>query len=153
MKVMISISQILEMTMFALSFAPFTLCSYCTSAVCQVSVACTLTGWSVVGKCFLSMAHGPLLIPHCDIGPNTKRTTPLKGHGLAGARHFSLGHQKSHGNFKVKKIWDYTNSTLLILLRPLISFYLVAFDFYYGKEKSNLIFNHGPLKSDSSYKT
>ena len=30
--------------------------------------------------------------------------TALKGHGLAGARHFSLGHQKSHGNFKVKKI-------------------------------------------------
>jgi hypothetical protein len=28
----------------------------------------------------------------------------FKGHGLAGARHFSLGHQKSHGNFKVKKI-------------------------------------------------
>ena len=28
----------------------------------------------------------------------------IKGHGLAGARHFSLGHQKSHGNFKVKKI-------------------------------------------------
>jgi hypothetical protein len=22
------------------------------------------------------MGHGPLLIPHCDIGPNTKRTTP-----------------------------------------------------------------------------
>ena len=50
----------------------------------------------------------------------------FKGHYLAGARHFSLGHQKSHGNFNVKKISDYTNSTLLILLRPLISFYLVA---------------------------
>ena len=77
----------------------------------------------------------------------------IKGHYLAGARHFSLGHQKSHGNFNVMKISDYTNSTLLILLRPLISFYLVAFDFYYGKEKSNLILHHGPLKSDSSYKT
>ena len=70
----------------------------------------------------------------------------LKGHYLAGARHFSLGHQKSHGNFNVKKISDYTNSTLLILLRPLIFFYLVAFAFYYGKEKSNLILHHGPLK-------
>ena len=59
----------------------------------------------------------------------------------------------SRARRSVKKISDYTNSTLLILLRPLISFYLVAFDFYYGKEKSNLIFNHGPLKSDSSYKT
>ena len=81
------------------------------------------------------------------------RSIFFKGHDLPGARHFSLGHQKSHGNFNVKKISDYTNSTLLILLRPLISFYLVAFAFYYGKEKSNLILHHGPLKSDSSYKT
>jgi hypothetical protein len=76
MKVMISISQILEMAMFALSFAPFTLCSYCTSAVSQVAVARTLGRRSVVGKGLLSMAHGHVLITHCDFGPNTKRSHP-----------------------------------------------------------------------------
>ena len=65
------------MIMFAHSFAPLTLGSYCTSAVSQVSVACTLSGLPVVGRHLLSMALGYLLIPHCGIGPDTKRTTPF----------------------------------------------------------------------------
>ena len=83
---MISIGEILVLTVFARSFAPLTLGSYCTIPVSQVTLARTLSWSSVFGKGLLSLVRGHVLITHCDIGPDRERTHPRSRVTVIGKR-------------------------------------------------------------------